>query len=147
MDLKDFIRETLVQIVTGVRASQQEIQEMGGFASPSVSTMSTTDSPHFGRIGRDQHAFLVTFDITVVVSEEKGTDAKAKLEVASLLKLGAGGESSSSNVATNKISFTVPLALPVDEKSKQLVSQLDEEVRANTRAAVQRSGSELNRRR
>jgi hypothetical protein len=53
------------------------------------------------------------------VSENTGSKADGKLTVASVLSLGGGTSSSESNSTLSKISFKIPLALPVDPTSKQ----------------------------
>ena len=60
------------------------------------------------------------------------------MNVASLLTLGAGGESSQSSRATNKISFKVPLALPTDSVSEGQLKEQDEIVRENRRKQTER---------
>jgi hypothetical protein len=73
------------------------------------------------------HVFLVDFDVAIEVSESTGTNAEAGLSVASFAKLGAGGKSAKSNSTSNRISFKVPLALPLDQASQtQLKSEIDQ---------------------
>ena len=134
MELKHYVRETLIQIVSGVEAAQAEVRECGGYVNPAHRVSSkTSDESHFGSIGTGQNIFLVDFDVAVSVVEETGTNAKAKLDVASLLSLSAGGESGGSSSATNKISFKVPLALPVDSVSEEQLKEIDKSVQERRR--------------
>lgn len=129
MELKEFIKETLVQIAEGVEAAQTEVRDCGGFVNPAHrNDPKNIFETHFGVLGNGQNIFLVDFDISVTVIEETGADAKAKLQVASFFKVGAGIESSSSNSATNRVSFKVPLGLPVDAVSEEKLKQKDEEL-------------------
>ncbi len=36
MDLKEFVKEALVQVASGVREAQEPVRTQGGFVSPSV---------------------------------------------------------------------------------------------------------------
>ena len=139
MELKDFVRETLVQVVAGIEEAQTEVRDCGGFVNPAHrENVKSSDESHFGVIGTGQNIFLVDFDVAVNVVEESGTEAKSKLNVASLLTLGAGGESSQSSSATNKISFKVPLALPTDSVSEGQLKEQDGIVRENRRKQTER---------
>lgn len=125
MELKEFISETLAQIAAGVEAAQTEVRDAGGFVNPPHRTgKQEQDKSHFGALTSGQNIFLVDFDVTVTVIEATETEGKAKLNVAGLLNLGAGGQSNASSTATNRISFKVPLAMPVDAVSlKELEGQ------------------------
>lgn len=120
MELKDFVKETLVQITQGVHESIVQVRESGGYTNPAVRTNTkSSDSSHFANLGFGRNVFLVDFDVAVSVEEGTGTNAGAKLNVASLLTLGAGGESANKSTATNRISFKVPIALPVDPVTEE----------------------------
>jgi len=126
MDLKEFVKETLVQITAGVRDAQGEVRSLGGIVNPA--TLSRTDGAgsYFSTIDDVHHVFLVDFDVAVSVTENTGTNAGAKLNVATFLTLGAGGQSANSSAATNRLTFKVPLALPLDEPTRsKLVAEIE----------------------
>lgn len=95
MRLDEFVAETLKQIVKGVRASQEEIEGMGGAVSPPVNPIKGDGVTH------------VDFDAAIVVSSTDATGGK--LQVAFL-----GGERSaqSSEQATSRVRFRVDINLP-----------------------------------
>lgn len=127
MELKDFIRETLAQIAAGVEAAQTEVRDAGGFVNPAHRPgKQEQDKSHFGSLTSGQNIFLVDFDLTVTVIEATGTEGKAKLNVAGLLSLGTGGQSNASSSATNRISFKVPIAMPVDSVSAEELQRQDQ---------------------
>ena len=127
MELKEFIQETLAQIAAGVEAAQTEVRDAGGFVNPAHRTGKQDQSnSHFGSLMSGQNIFLVDFDVTVTVMEATETEGKAKLSVAGLLNLGTGGQSNASSSATNRISFKVPLAMPVDAVSMENLQKQDE---------------------
>jgi len=127
VELKEFIRETLAQIAAGVEAAQTEVRDAGGFVNPAHRTgKQEQDKSHFGSLTSGQNIFLVDFDVTVTVIEATETEGKAKLNVAGLLNLGTGGQSNASSTATNRISFKVPLAMPVDAISLEELQRQDQ---------------------
>ncbi len=118
MDLKEFVKETLVQITEGVSTAQDQVRLLGGYVNPaSTSQPKQTDMDHLSTIGDGQNVFLVNFDVAVSSSEEKIGEGNAKLKVASFINIGAEGGKGTSNSTTNRISFKIPLALPVDHES------------------------------
>lgn len=93
MELKDFVRESLKQIVQGVNEAQEPVRNHGGYINPTALPRGKTES-HFGEfLPSGQQVFLVEFDVAVTVNENTGTHAEAKLQVATFLSLGAGGKS------------------------------------------------------
>lgn len=141
MELKDFVRETLTQIAQGIQESLEPVREAGGYSNPAIRTQpKTTDSSHFASMGAGRNVFLVDFDVAVSVSEEAGSNAEAKLKVASFLSLGAGGDSSKQSSATNRISFKVPLALPVDPITEEELKSREAEAAKKSRERLQRVG-------
>lgn len=145
MDLKDFVRETLSQITEGVREAQDGVQGAGGFVNPAFRPSKINDpESHFGLMPDGQNIFMVNFDVAVSVVEGTQTDADARLQVAGFIKLGAGGASEESATTTNRVSFKVPLALPVDTVSAEGLKEKDERKRKK-REAETRAVDEFNR--
>lgn len=119
MELKEFVRESLKQIVEGVSEAQKPVRDHGGYVNPTVLPRGKSES-HFGEfLPSGQQVFLVEFDVAVTVNEQTGTHAEAKLQVASILSLGAGGKSGDLLQTIQHIKFKVPLALPLDETAKR----------------------------
>lgn len=147
MELKEFIKETLVQISEGIEAAQTEVRESGGFVNPAHRVkVDNSDKSHFGSTENGQNIFLVDFDVSVTVTEGTGTDAQAKLKVGSLVNLGAGGKSSQSSNTTNRISFKVPVSLPVDSVSQEQLKERDlrlEERRRKQTEQIKAAGRSL----
>jgi hypothetical protein len=141
MDLKDFVKETLVQISSGVKDAQEPIRAQGGYVNPAARVHQTSNPAHFTTIEDGQAVFLVDFDVAVSVSEEIEKGATAKLKVASILDIGAGGKKDSSSSVTNRIGFKVPLALPVDAESKKRLLKEDRRMNAYTEEHMRRHES------
>ncbi|MGE4544027.1 MAG: hypothetical protein AB7D06_07960 [Pedobacter sp.] len=125
MELSEFVNQSLTQIVKGVKASQDEIRNQGGFANPAVFTSAhgQASATHFGAVENGQNVLLVDFDVAVTVTDATEGGAGGKLSVASLFKLEAGGKRNSINESTSRIKFKVPLALPVDIHTKRTLDR------------------------
>lgn len=144
MDLKEFVKETLVQIAAGVRDSQDAVREIGGIVNPATLTRTNGAGSYFSTVDDIHHVFFVDFDVAVSVTENTGTNASAKLNVATLLSLNAGGQSAASSAATNRLTFKVPLALPLDEPSRAKIVAEIEGRRAEANRALSAAGKSLN---
>jgi len=133
MELSEFVKQSLTQIVKGVKESQDEIRGQGGYANPAVFTSASgmESTTHFGTVSDGQNVLLVDFDVAVTVSDAVEGGVGGKLSVASLFKLEAGGKGTAASESTSRIRFKVPLALPVDPDTKQ---KLDSDVAAQNRA-------------
>ena len=121
MDLREFVKEALVQVASGVRDAQEPVRIQGGFVSPSVVSGASgrSESTHFGTLSSGQQVLLVEFDVAVTATDSVEGGAGAKLAVASLFSLEAGGKGRTGSETTSRIKFKVPLALPVDMESKK----------------------------
>lgn len=133
MELSEFVKQSLTQIVSGVKASQEEIRSQGGYVNPAIfaSSPGNASTTHFGSVGDGQNVLLVDFDVAVTVTDTIEGGAGGKLSVASFFKVEAGGKGSTASEATSRIQFKVPLALPVDPITKQ---KLDTDIAAQSRA-------------
>ena len=88
MELREFIKETIIQIADGVRGGHDYIVEN-----------------QMGDGVRMDKAKEITFDIAVASNEEGATEKGGKIVVAQLFNAGASTSKSSSNMNTNRIQF------------------------------------------
>jgi len=109
MDLKEFVRKTLVQIATGVKDEQIDVRGLGGIVNSATQNPLKGGNSYFSSVDDLHHVFLVDFDVAVSVAENTGTNAQAKLNVATILSLGAGG------------SLPTPVLLPTASLSRFLL--------------------------
>lgn len=133
MELSEFVKQSLTQIVSGVKSAQEEIRTQGGYANPAVfaSSPGNASTTHFGSVEDGQNVLLVDFDVAVTVTDTIEGGVGGKLSVASFFKVEAGGKGSTASEATSRIQFKVPLALPVDPVTKK---KLDADIAAQDRA-------------
>ncbi len=127
MELQDFVKETLTQITTGVKDSQDSIRQIGGYDNPAIVSQKGQTQAYFGETALGHQTFLVDFDVAVRAVEKSGGEGRAKLAVASLLLIGGSGHSDSENESTSRIKFQIPLALPFDEQSMTEKKQKEDE--------------------
>lgn len=117
MDIKEFIKETLSQIVEGKNEANQQMGSKGAFVSssnlqenngqPKGGTTYYEDSNNRRRVVRE-----IDFDISVSVSDTSQTEGKGGLQVYSLFHANGGVENCSSSNSSHRIKFSIPLALP-----------------------------------
>ena len=113
MELKDFVREALVQIADGVQEAQSALEKSSSSAEVNPSTANRYDvkSNIFGDSKSGKPIFLIEFDVAVTAAE--GTQTKGGIGVVvGAIALGSQGKSDSTNSSISRIQFKVPMALP-----------------------------------
>lgn len=108
MELKDFVAETLRQIVAGVTAAQAS--EGGEHVNAEMPNIGGGNLIFGGTYGV---ATRVDFDVSV--SAESSGNAGAKLTV---FGVGIGGGAEHKAGTANRISFSVPVRLPDGDKTR-----------------------------
>lgn len=97
MELKEFIKETIVQISEGIRAGQKYI-----------------DDHDLGDGISDDKGKEISFDVAVNSENENKAGVGGKISVASVFSLGADGSNTAKNSNLSRIQFK--LFLKVDAK-------------------------------
>jgi len=111
VELKEFVKESLVQIIQAVSEAQKQIAELGGGEiSPSIKSEWEKTGLMFSSNGMPIQN--VSFDVVVTASEKTGTKGTIGVMV-SVLKLGVQGESQENSSNNSRIKFTVPITLPI----------------------------------
>ena len=105
MDIKEYIKESLRQIVEGVKEVQSEVANKSQIAP----------------LGSDREK--VEFDIAVTVVEEQSKDKGAGLSVY-CIKAGSSGQTSSSVSSVHRIKFSVNIDFESQEE-KELRNKKD----------------------
>lgn len=116
MELKDFISQTLTQIINGVKVAQEEAKKLGAKVNPTL-TYLEMDKYRTPMVTPTSNAtspvFLVDFDVAITATEGEGIKGGGGLNVAAI-RIGAQGESSSSNMQQSRVKFMVPITLPFE---------------------------------
>ena len=104
MELKNFIKGTLTEIVEAVKESQITIKGTGAVINPpqyEIKERTKTGAP----------IFEIEFDIGVTVSDSSGAKGGIGIFMAGL-GVGTKAELNESNVSQNRIKFRIPVAYP-----------------------------------
>ena len=103
MDLREFVKETLVQISMGVQDAITAHQSTEG----AVGAINPVWGPDASAISAE-HAQKVEFDVAVTVTDKWADRGKAGLKVFSF-ELGAEGNKSAEHSTVSRVKFTVPI--------------------------------------
>lgn len=116
MELKEFISQTLEQIISGVKDAQSNLPG-DGEVNPKIWMAQREDAAKHRILESNSGKWihLVKFDVAVTVAEGSGTKGGIGLIVGPVT-LGSAGESKSENSSINRIQFEVPIAYPRTEK-------------------------------
>ena len=106
MELKDFIKGTLAELIDAVIESQEYVKGKGAEINPY----------EYGKVertktGNDTLIYKVDFDIAVTVTDSSGAKGGIGVFVAGL-GIGTKGETAESNIAQNRIKFQIPVSFP-----------------------------------
>ncbi len=118
MELKDYIAETLVQIINGIIEAQKQLNDVDVIVNPAKTFGSKGDF----WIGKDQdkgpvlrRVQEVEMKIGVISSEEVTDDGGAKVHLG-VLNIGAGVEEKGVERNENYVKFSIPVSFPVSDK-------------------------------
>jgi len=111
VDLKEFVSETLLQIVNGVADAQIQATTAGARVNPRL-VGGQTHAAGLGFLASSHGpAQIVQFDVALTVKEGSGTKGGIGI-VAGIVSLGSSGQSSAENSSISRVKFNVPLTLP-----------------------------------
>lgn len=115
MDIKDFIKETLSQIVEGINEANQQMGSKGAF----VASTDLWETPRLSKSDtyvkcNNKHQIVreIEFDVSITVSDSSKTEGEGRLQVLSLFRAEGGVENNTHASSMHKIKFSLPLALP-----------------------------------
>ncbi|MFH1945555.1 MAG: hypothetical protein ABIK95_08020 [Acidobacteriota bacterium] len=110
-ELKEFVQETLFQIVSGVKQAQDKIKDVGGEICPTGLHFTTIQEPRviykpgFGIVQN------IEFDIAVNTYKENKMQGSGGIAI-NVINFGAGAHRKKSKEEINKVKFSVPVLLP-----------------------------------
>ena len=128
MEIKDFIKEALLQIVDGVSSANEALNGKGATIPTKGLVGEGVLFKFSGKREESKHSVKVDFDLAVVLSQSESTkldgslktSGEGKLKIAPFVKLGMGADAKGSasnetqneNQTIHRIQFTIPLTLP-----------------------------------
>lgn len=118
MDLKEFIKESIVQIAQGIEEANKELEESPAMVNPMHVVANSDSAQAYARTKKPSHdnpgiriVEKVEFDVAVVAETGEGGKVGAKLSIASI-GIGAQGETKSMNKSESRIKFSIPMVYP-----------------------------------
>ncbi len=125
MQLKDFIKESLSQIINGIAETQKEVLPHNAEISPYIPVENIkTSEKKMKPFYTWQHATPVKFDIAVTAEETTGTKGGVGV-VAGVFALGSQGKTDNLNSSISRIQFEIPIILPHWKEEKDKKGQED----------------------
>ena len=111
MELKEFVKETLTNIITGIYDSQKFMEDNNydGEICPKISSDWEKTGYVFSEGGKPIQN--IDFDVAVTISEKKDTKGKIGIIVSSI-GLGAEKNKEKSNGQNSRIKFSIPITYP-----------------------------------
>jgi len=91
-ELKDFVQQTIQEILEGVEEARENTAEEA--------------EPNYSHTDTEVH-----FDLAVTSSQTGGTSGKFGIGVAKVVEMGIEGQEGEENTATNRVQFSIPLQI------------------------------------
>ena len=113
MDLKEFISETLVSIITAVTDAQEKSTEFGARINPAglMRATSNVSSNAIWDNSTNNYAQSISFDVAITAEDTGKGGARIKV-FSGILSGEAGGEKRNKNSVASRVQFNVPVLLP-----------------------------------
>jgi hypothetical protein len=103
MDLKDFVKQTLLDVFEAVREAGEEVSEKRRGAV----------APLWGGIEHvSNHEQAIKFDVAVTAGDTKSAGGGGKIKVLGIFELDGKGGVQSQTREVSRVSFSIPVAFP-----------------------------------
>ena len=118
MQLKDFVAESIKQIVDGVSDAMEHAASKGARINPERQVFNANNAGARSDPRNGASIETVEFDVAVTVTE--GTQTKGGIGVfTGVVGLGSQGQSEATNSSVTRLKFVVPIALPFTPNPRQ----------------------------
>lgn len=116
MDLKEFVSETLISIITGVTEAQEKANEYGAFVNPAGLMRSTSNVSNNAvwDNSTNNYAQSIAFDVAVTAEDSGKGGAKVKV-LSGIIGGELGGEKSNKNSVASRVQFSIPILFPAHD--------------------------------
>lgn len=116
MNLKEFIKESLVQISEGINEANEYLESSGASINPKGIKAYSTEAKAYGRIDsrftdRDNLVHMVCFDVALHAEAGSESGGGLKLSIASI-GANANTKNSDSEKSESRIKFEIPMKYP-----------------------------------
>jgi hypothetical protein len=111
MELRDFVAESIKQIVDGVNEAKHYAAEKGGTVNPERQIHNSNNAQ--SRTNAKTGASIETIEFDVAVTVTEGTQTKGSIGIfMGAVGLGSQGQSNAANSSITRLRFSVPISLP-----------------------------------
>lgn len=114
MELKDYIKNTIISISDAIVESQLQLDQSGVIVNPEKVEIGKSGEKSLRSDGW-RYVQNLDFEILVGVEEDEGIKGSAGLKVQGFLSIGGDKNESSKEQKSNKLRFTIPVAFPTTE--------------------------------
>lgn len=113
MDLKEFVSETLISIIDGIKEAQEKSIDLGASINPGglMRNKSTVKENSIWDNTTNNYAQSVSFDIAITAEDSAQGGVKVKV-LSGIFGGEVGGEKESKNVLASRVNFSVPVLFP-----------------------------------
>lgn len=121
MELKEFITETLSQIIDGVLEVQEKYKDQNVLVNPDCFTGSNGEyvlPPKAGYYKIQPNVQMINMDVALTVSENAGR--KSGIGIAKVVSAGISSETNAQNSTISKVKFDIPICLPTVSSDEYL---------------------------
>lgn len=135
MDLKDFIKETVIGLVEATKELQEQFEKDGVIINPPVSLKERDLYEHSDIRHRYRRVEVIEFDVAVTASSESTGGGRAGLKVLAF-EAGADGRHMRQNEQVSRVKFSVPLVLSpasIEGENKEAAKKAADEQNARMR--------------
>lgn len=115
MELKEFIKESLSQIIDAIVETQDKYKETNVLICPDDiqgenNNLYIRDENLYQFYNRNTKVQNIEMDIAISVTEKEGN--KSGLGIAKIINAGISSENAQQNESISKIKFSIPIVLP-----------------------------------
>lgn len=115
MELKEFIKESLSQIIDAVKETQEKYKDTNVVICPDniqevKSGLYILDENEYDNYSSRSKVQNIDMDIAISVTEKEGN--RSGLGIAKIINAGISSENAQQNESISKIKFSIPIVLP-----------------------------------
>jgi phage tail sheath gpL-like len=117
MDLKEFVAESLKEVISGVKDAQIHAHENGAEICPTLQRRGESKAAYYVSCRSNEKVVFVNFDIALSAEDTTKGDAGGKLSI-KIASLSAGVEKAETNSSISRLQFELPVVWPIHHKHK-----------------------------
>ena len=111
MELREFIKETLLQLMQGVKDAQDETKDLDAVINPETVSIGG-DRVYTAINNTNRMVQYVSFEIGLTSTTDDSIKKGIGVNLGGVLNTGGGKDHKDSNSSATKISFEIPVVLP-----------------------------------